>query len=95
MTIEVFSGPNCSYCKRAKQLLVQKGVAFTDLDISLPEHRIEFVRRLPRARAIPQIFIDGEHVGGCEDLELLDRAGRLDAMVGGRIDEATNEANQA
>ncbi len=88
MTVEVFSGPNCNYCKRAKELLDQKGVAFTDLDISAPEHRDEFVRRLPRARAIPQIFIDGEHIGGCEDLELLDQDGRLDAMVGGRTDEA-------
>ncbi len=59
MTVEVFSGPNCNYCKRAKELLDQKGVAFTDLDISAPEHRDEFVRRLPRARAIPQIVING------------------------------------
>ncbi len=73
---------------REREFLDQKGVAFTDLDMSAPEHRDEFVWRLPRVRAIPQIFIDGEHIGGCEDLELLDQDGRLDAMVGGRTDEA-------
>ncbi len=83
MNVEVFSGPNCNYCKRAKELLDQKGVAYTDLDISTPEHRDEFIRRLPRARAIPQIFFNGEHIGGCEDLELLDQDGRLDVMARG------------
>ncbi len=83
MHIEVFSGPNCNYCKRAKKLLDGKGVAYADLDISLPEHRDEFARRLPRARAIPQIFIDGEWIGGCEDLELLNEDGRLDKMLSG------------
>ena len=92
MTVEVFSGPNCNYCKRAKELLDRKGVVYTDLDISLPEHRDEFVRRLPRARAIPQIFINGEHIGGSEDLELLDQDGRLDVMAGGTTDEATKQA---
>ncbi len=82
MTVEVFSGPNCAYCKRAKDLLDRKGVAYSDFDISKPEHRDEFVQRLPRARAIPQIFVNGEHIGGCEDLELLDQDGRLDALVG-------------
>ncbi len=81
MLIEVFSGPNCNYCKRAKALLESKGAAYTDFDISQPEHRDEFVRRLPRARAIPQIFIDGEWIGGCEDLEMLNEDGRLDKML--------------
>ena len=53
MRIEVFSGPNCNYCKRAKELLESKGVAYADLDISLPEHRDEFARRLPRASCNP------------------------------------------
>lgn len=84
MKVEVFSGPNCAYCKRAKEILDHKGIAYTDLDISVAEHRDAFSRRLPRARAIPQIFIDGEHIGGCEDLEILDQDGRLDAMVGAK-----------
>ena len=82
MRIEVFSGPNCNYCKRAKALLDEKGVVYEDLDISESAHRDEFMRRLPRARAIPQIFIEGEHIGGCEDLELLNGDGRLDTMLG-------------
>ena len=82
MKVEVFSGPACGYCRRAKALLDGKGVAYADLDISLAAHREEFARRLPRARSIPQIFIDGQHIGGFEDLEILDGAGRLDEMLG-------------
>ena len=59
----------------------RKGVAYTDRDISQPEHRDELARRVPRARAIPQIFINGEHIGGSEDLELLDGDGRLDKLL--------------
>ncbi len=82
MGVEVFSGPNCGYCARAKALLERKGVAFTDHDVSDPTQRDEMLRRVPRARAIPQIFIDGEHIGGFEDLEILNEDGRLDAMLG-------------
>ena len=80
--VEVFSGPNCGYCDRAKALLDRKGVAFTDLDISQPENREAFMRRLPRSKAVPQIFIGGEHVGGCEDLEILNDDGTLDKLLG-------------
>lgn len=81
MGVEVFSGPNCGYCERAKQLLARRGIDYVDLDISQPEHRDEFARRLPRARAIPQIFVNGEHIGGSDDLEILDGDGRLEAML--------------
>ncbi len=76
MKVEVFSGPNCGYCRRAKELLDGRGIPYTDLDITEAAHRAAFMRRLPRAKAIPQIFVDGEHIGGCEDLELL-----LDRML--------------
>lgn len=75
--IEVFSGPNCGYCARAKSLLGARGLVYTDLDISLEANRSELLRRLPRSKTIPQIFIDGEHIGGCEDLEILDHRGDL------------------
>ncbi len=71
--IEIYSGPGCSYCEAAKLLLDQKGVAYVDYDIvANPEHREELLRRLPRSRAIPQIFINGEHVGGYDDLCLFE-----------------------
>ncbi len=79
--IEVFSGPHCGYCERAKHLLSTKGAAFEEFDVSSDEHRDEFIRRLPRARSVPQIFIDGEHIGGCEDLEILEKDGRLDELL--------------
>jgi glutaredoxin 3 len=80
--VEIFSGQNCSYCQSAISLLKRRGITYTDYDISTDTvHREEFVRRLPRVRSIPQIFIDGEHVGGYDDLELLDTSGRLAALV--------------
>ena len=80
--VEIFSGPNCSYCARAKALLEEKGIAYTDRDIAADQaNRDELVRRLPRAKVIPQIFIDGDHIGGYEDLCLLDERGRLDQLV--------------
>ncbi len=82
MKIEVFSGPGCGYCMRAKALLDEKSVAYTDLDISEAAHRDDLARRLPRVKSIPQIFIDSEHIGGFEDLESLAGAGRLDETLG-------------
>ncbi len=81
--IEVFSGPECGYCAKAKALLEDRGLAYEDLDIVAQDaNRAELIRRLPRALVVPQIFIDGEHIGGYEDLCLLDDTGRLDRMTG-------------
>lgn len=70
MKIEMFTGPQCSYCARAKALLEDKGLAFTERDISDPEVMAEFRERLPRQKSIPQIFVDDAHIGGFEDLRL-------------------------
>jgi len=78
MKIEIFSTPQCSYCDAAKKLLDEKGLAYTNLDVmSDPAILADFQERLPRAKAVPEIFIDGEHIGGYEDLRLMDQAGRL------------------
>ena len=69
--IEVFAGPNCGYCDAAKELLRQRGLAFTEQDITDPVALAVFRERLPRVKSVPQIFIDGEHIGGYEDLSLL------------------------
>jgi glutaredoxin 3 len=64
MAIEFFSSPDCGYCEKAKALLKGKGVAFSDLDIVADQaSRDEFARRLPRTRSLPQIFVDGRHIG--------------------------------
>lgn len=80
--VEIYTGPHCSYCSRAKTLLSAKGVVYKEHDVSGPGGREAMLQRLPRARTIPQIFIAGEHIGGCDDLELLESSGRLDAMLG-------------
>lgn len=80
--IEIFTSPNCGYCERAKALLDARGESYEDLDIAGEAgHKEELLRRLPRARALPQIFIAGEHIGGYEDLQLLDDSGKLDALL--------------
>ncbi len=80
--IEIFSAPDCGYCQRAKELLDGKGLAYRVLDIAAdPAQLEELRRRLPRSKAIPQIFIDGEHIGGYEDLCLLDERGKLNALT--------------
>lgn len=79
--IEIYTGPNCGYCQRAKALLNRKKLPYREFDISVPDHHLELLRRIPRARTIPQIFIGERHLGGCEDLELLESSGELDAAV--------------
>lgn len=68
--IEIFTGPGCGYCEAAKTLLKRHGLPFAERDVSDEAVRREFRERLPRVRSIPQVFIDGEHIGGYEDLEL-------------------------
>jgi glutaredoxin 3 len=72
----------CPYCDRARKLLDGKGVAFEDIDIeSAPGKRAEMQTRSGRT-SVPQIFIGEQHVGGCDDLYALEKAGRLDALLG-------------
>ena len=81
--VELYTTMYCPYCTRARALLQRKGIEFVDIDIAqMPERRDEMIRRADGRRTVPQIFINGEHVGGCDDLVALDRAGRLDAKLG-------------
>ncbi len=81
--IELYTTMFCPYCSRARALLQRKGVAFVDIDIAeAPGRRGEMIRRAHGRSTVPQIFIDGEHIGGCDDLVALDRAGRLDPKLG-------------
>lgn len=74
-------GPNCGYWQRAKALLNRKKLSYREFDISVPDHHLELLRPLPRVRTIPQIFVGDRHLGGCEDLELLESSGGLDAAL--------------
>jgi glutaredoxin 3 len=81
--IELYTTMWCPYCARAKALLEKKGVAYTEIDImEQPNRRPEMVQRAGGRTTVPQIFIDGEHIGGSDDLVALDRSGGLDPKLG-------------
>jgi glutaredoxin 3 len=81
--VEMYATMWCPYCARARALLKKKGVTFTEIDIDEePRRRPEMVRRAGGRTSVPQIFIDGEHIGGSDEMAALDRAGRLDAKLG-------------
>ncbi len=81
--VEIYSTLFCPYCARAKSLLDKKGVDYINIDvIEDTTRRDEMVKRSGGRQTVPQIFIDGEHVGGCDELYALDRAGKLDAKLG-------------
>lgn len=82
MTIEIYSSPLCGFCHAAKRLLSQKGVSFSEIDVlSDPARKPEMIERANGQRTVPQIFISGTHVGGCDELYALEREGKLDAML--------------
>ena len=80
--IEIYSRGACPYCVAAKRLLTAKGQSWTDVDVDgLPERRREMIERSGRS-TVPQIWIDGHHVGGFDDLAALDQVGELDPLLG-------------
>jgi len=79
--VVVYSSDYCPYCFRAKQLLENKGVAFEEIKVDgKPELRTEMTQKARRT-SVPQIWIGDTHVGGCDDLYALERAGKLDALL--------------
>ncbi len=79
--IEIYTQDWCPYCVRAKGLFDKKGVAYTEFDApGGSSARAEAMSRSGRT-SVPQIFIDGKHLGGCDDLLALDRAGKLDVLL--------------
>jgi glutaredoxin 3 len=80
--VEIYSTDTCPYCIRAKKLLTNKGVSFTTYDVNRTG-RDEMIKRANGRTTVPQIFIDGRHVGGCDDLFALDAEDKLDPMLAG------------
>ncbi|QMW23827.1 glutaredoxin 3 [Sandaracinobacteroides saxicola] len=81
-TVEIYTKFLCPYCARAKSLLTAKGVSFEEVDISMGgPKRSEMIARSGGRTTVPQIFIDGRHIGGSDDLAALDRAGGLDPLL--------------
>lgn len=82
--VEIYTSPLCGFCHAAKRLLDQKGVVYSEVDLSKePNRRAEMLDRASGSRTVPQIFIGATHVGGCDDLYDLERAGKLDPMLAG------------
>ncbi|MDO9622220.1 MAG: glutaredoxin 3 [Moraxellaceae bacterium] len=79
--IRIYTTPYCPYCVRAKQLLRQKQAAFDDIDVSNDPEQRQALVALTGQRTVPQIFINDQSIGGCDDLFALERAGRLDALI--------------
>ena len=81
--IEMYTKAFCPFCIRAKGLLKSKGMSFIDIPAAMDrEKRAEMNKRSGR-NTFPQIFIDGKHIGGCDDIFALERAGKLDPLLAG------------
>ena len=82
--IEIYTRPGCGYCSAARSLLTRKKVVFTEYDAGKdPDVRQTMYDRAGVGSTFPQIFIGELHVGGCDELYALDRAGKLDALLSG------------
>jgi glutaredoxin 3 len=80
--VVIYTRPFCGFCARALSLLTQKGVAFTEIEAGMdPDKRKEMVQRAGGRSTFPQIFIGGAHIGGCDEIMALERAGKLDPLL--------------
>ncbi|MDI7864257.1 glutaredoxin 3 [Rhizobiaceae bacterium n13] len=81
-SVVIYTREYCGFCSRAKALLASKGIIFVEHDATYSsELRQEMISKANGRTTFPQIFINGTHVGGCDDLHALERDGRLDAML--------------
>jgi glutaredoxin 3 len=80
--IDIYTSPLCGYCHAAKRLLNAKGVTFNEIDVLVqPDRKPEMMQRSNGGRTVPQIFINDQHIGGCDDLYALDQQGKLDPLL--------------
>lgn len=80
--VEIYTTQTCPYCIAAKGLLRAKGVSFTEIDVGMnPALRAGMTQRAAGRTSVPQIFVGGVHIGGCDDIHALDHAGKLDAIL--------------
>lgn len=79
--IEIYTTPFCGYCARAKSLLDDKGAAYDEMDVMMDDKKRSEMRERSRRTTVPQIFINGEHIGGSDELAALESAGKLDTLL--------------
>lgn len=83
-SVELYTTKTCGFCHAAKRLLISKGVSFSEVNLSAqPERRIEMMQRANGGQTVPQIFVGTMHVGGFDELNALESAGKLDALLAG------------
>lgn len=81
--VTIYTRAFCPYCTRAVKLLSDKGADFTEIDAGMnAAKKQEMIQRASGARTFPQIFIGERHIGGCDDMMALERAGKLDELLG-------------
>ncbi len=80
--IIIYTKDYCGYCNRAKGLLKIKQVNYKEIDITHDEKKVQEMQELSKRASVPQIFINGKHIGGCDDLFALDKTGELDKLLG-------------
>ncbi len=81
--IEIYTTPFCPFCLWAKKLLDKKGVPYTEIDVTMKSGvRQEMIERAGGNRKVPQIFVDGAHIGDCDEIQALETAGELDVKLG-------------
>ncbi|HEY6980877.1 glutaredoxin 3 [Reyranella sp.] len=79
--VEIYTTPFCGYCARAKGLLEKKGAAYDEMDVMEDSARRLEMRERSKRTTVPQIFINGRHIGGSDELAALDRTGDLDGLL--------------
>jgi glutaredoxin 3 len=79
--IEIYTTPFCGYCARAKGLLDRKGAPYEEMDVMMDEKKRAEMRERSKRSTVPQIFINGQHIGGSDELAALEQAGKLDPLL--------------
>jgi glutaredoxin 3 len=79
--IEMYTTPFCGYCARAKSLLEKKGAAYEEVDVMMDEKKRAEMRERAKRSTVPQIFINGQYIGGSDELAAIEQAGKLDALL--------------
>lgn len=81
--VTIYTSMFCPYCTRAKKLLKSKGVAFDEIDVTMSSSkRAEMTDKAGGRTSVPQIFVDGRHIGDCDGIHALDADGKLDPLLG-------------
>jgi len=79
--IEIYTSPFCGYCARAKALLDSKGAAYDEMDVMMDDKKRSEMRERSKRTTVPQIFINGQHIGGSDELAALESQGKLDPLL--------------